>query len=146
MSRRFADANHLTLPNYRPDDPISYMCYLDANSLYTTCQSFSLPVGNFRFLTKSEIHAFDVNSVRDQSDRGYILKVDLKYPEHLHDSHWAYPLCPEHLTVEASMMSPETGVVFVRSPKNRQSLTSKEQQANNKMSVKIVNNKLRSER
>ena len=70
VSRRFAEANHPTLPNYRPEEPISYLCYLDANSLYATCQSFSLPVGDFRFLTQSEIDAFDVNSVSDQSDRG----------------------------------------------------------------------------
>jgi len=63
VSRRFAEANHPILPNYRPEEPISYLCYLDANSLYATCQSFSLPVGDFRFLTQSEIDAFDVNSV-----------------------------------------------------------------------------------
>jgi len=106
VSRRFAKANHPTLPNYRPEEPISYLCYLDANSMYATCQTFSLPVGDFRFLTQSEIDAFDVNSVSDQSDRGYILEVDLEYPEHLHDAHSAYPLCPEHLTGEASILSP----------------------------------------
>ena len=47
-----------------------------------------------------------MNSVSDQSDRGHILEVDLEYPEHLHDAHSAYPLCPEHLTVEASFLSP----------------------------------------
>jgi len=99
VSQRFAEANHPTLPNHRPEKPISYLRYLDANSLYATCQTFSLPVDDFRFLTQSEIDAFDVNSVSDQSDRGYILEVDLEYPEHLHDAHSAYPLCPEHLTV-----------------------------------------------
>ena len=73
VSRRFAEANHPTLPNYRPEDPISYLCYVDANSLYATCHLFSLPVGDLRFLTKSEIDAFDVNSVSDQSHRKYIL-------------------------------------------------------------------------
>jgi len=82
---RFAEANHPTLPNYRLEEPISYLCNLDANSLCATCQTFSLPVGDFRFLTQSEIDAFDVNSVSD---------------------HPAYSLCPEHLTVEASFVSP----------------------------------------
>ena len=102
VSRRFAEANHPTLPNYRPEEPISYLCYLDANSLYATCQTYSLPVRDFEFLTQSEIDVFDVNSVRDQSDRGYILEVDLEYP----DAHSAYPLWPEHLTVEVNLISP----------------------------------------
>jgi len=83
VSRRFAEANHPTLPNYRPEEPISYLCFLDANSLYATCQSFSLPVGDFRFLTQSEIDAFDMNSVSDQSDRGYILEVRYRIPRAL---------------------------------------------------------------
>jgi len=112
VSRRFAEANHPTLPNYRPEEQISYLCYLDANSLYATCQSFSLPVGDFRFLTQSEIDAFDVNSVSDQSDREYILEVNLEYPEHLHDAHSAYPLCPEHLSMEASFLSPTLEEIY----------------------------------
>jgi len=80
VSRRFAEANHPTLLNYRQEEPIPYLCYLDANYLYATCQTFSLPVGDFRFLTQSEIDAFDVNSVSDQLDRGYNLEVDLEYP------------------------------------------------------------------
>ena len=43
--------------------------------------------------------------VSDQSDRGYILEVNLSYRKHLNDAHSAYPLCSEHLTVEASMLS-----------------------------------------
>jgi len=49
---------------------------------------------------------FDVNSVSDQSVRGYILELDLSYPEHLRDTHSTYPLCPEHMTVEVSILSP----------------------------------------
>ena len=34
------------------------------------------------------------------SDKGYILEVDLEYPQELHESHNAYPLAPEQLVAQ----------------------------------------------
>ena len=33
----------------------------------------------------------------EENDKGYTLVVDLHYPEHSHDSHNDYSLCPEKL-------------------------------------------------
>ena len=38
---------------------------------------------------------FDVNSVSGNSPVGYILEVDLEYPEELHVLHNDYPLAPK---------------------------------------------------
>ena len=68
--------------------------------------SQALPVGNFRFLYQSELEEFDVSSAADDSETGYILECDLHYPDHLHPSHNDYPMAPEKLKIEHSMLSP----------------------------------------
>jgi len=93
------------MSDYDPDLPTSHLLYLDCNSLYTTCQSYPLPLGGFRFLTDDELGIFDVATVPDNSPVGYFIECDLHYPPHLHDLHNAYPLVPEHVKIEESMLS-----------------------------------------
>ena len=106
VAKRHARANVPDSPEYRPDEPPSYLAYWDCNSLYATCQTYSLPVGDFRFLTDEEIRTFDVHSVPADSSTGFILEINLRYPESLHDLHNAYPLAPDHLKIEEDMLSP----------------------------------------
>jgi len=105
VSQRHARANYPTLPDYRPDEPTSYLAYWDCNSLYVTCQMYSLPVGNFHFLGEAEIRSFDVSTVSADSPVGYVLEIDLKYPVELHEWHNAYPLAPEHVEIVDDMIS-----------------------------------------
>jgi len=105
VSQRYAKANFPDMSDYRPDLPTSHLLYLDCNSLYSTCQTYSLPVGGFRFLTESETVDFDVTAVPVVSETGYFVECDLHYPPHLHDAHNAYPLAPEHLHIDDDMLS-----------------------------------------
>ena len=47
----------------------------------------------------------DVNSISEKSPRGYILEVDLEYPDELHELHNDYPLAPEKLAIPYNMLS-----------------------------------------
>ena len=65
--------------------------YWDANNLYGWAMIQPMNVSDFNFLTKKEINEFNLNSISENSEIGYILECDLKYPEELHDLHNDYP-------------------------------------------------------
>ena len=52
-----------------------------------------LPYGGFKWW--KNVDNFDENSISENFPIGYILKVDLKYPEKLHLLQNDYPLAPE---------------------------------------------------
>ena len=60
-----------------------------------------LPYGGFKWL--KYIDEFDVNSISEKILIGYILKVDLEYPEKLHLLHNDYPLAPEKVAIPYDM-------------------------------------------
>ena len=62
-----------------------------------------LPYEKFEWL--KNIDGFDVMSINEKSDIGYILEVDLEYPKELHELHNDYPLAPEKLAVSSDMLS-----------------------------------------
>ena len=77
----------------------SYVLYADANNLYGWAMMKPLPIGNFEWITKQEFNF-------DNAEKGFILEIDLEYPEHLHDLHNGYPLAPESLEVQDDWLSP----------------------------------------
>ena len=65
--------------------------------------SIYLPSGRFKWL--KNVDGFDVNSINEQSPKGYILEVDLGGPDKLHVLHYGYPLASEKLAIPYEMLS-----------------------------------------
>ncbi|CAB4024062.1 Gastrula zinc finger, partial [Paramuricea clavata] len=106
ISNRFSKANNPYVPDYDPHQDSSYVTYLDANNLYGWAMSQPLPTGEFDWLNEKEISNLDITQITDDSEEGYILEVDLKYPKELHDLHNDYPLAPEKMKICPEMLSP----------------------------------------
>ena len=62
-----------------------------------------LPYRGFKWL--KNIDKFDITSISDKSPIGYILEVDLEYPDELHELHNDFPLAPEKFAVSNDMLS-----------------------------------------
>ena len=71
--------------NFHDDTkPSKYVMYFDTNNLYGWAMSQYLPYSEFKWLSQKEIDKCDVNAINENSMDGYILKVDLKYPDESH--------------------------------------------------------------
>ena len=103
--QRYAKANNPYLYDYDPDKETSYILYLDANNLYGWAMSQPLPVGNFRWIRKVPTEK-QIMSWQVKRKTGFILEVDLEYPQELHDKHNSYPLAPETTQVPEDWYSP----------------------------------------
>ena len=103
IANRYAEANKKYMKNYDPKKPPKFINYLDMNRLYGWVMGGYLPYGGFKWL--KNVDGFDVNSISEKSPIGYILEVDLEYPEKLHLLHNDYPLASEKLAIPYEMLS-----------------------------------------
>ncbi|XP_066600744.1 uncharacterized protein [Prorops nasuta] len=93
-SNTYAKANSKFLSNYNSSESSRYLMYFDVNNLYSWAMSQALPFEHFKWVENCE--NFKVNDYAGDSDTGYIIEVDLSYPEKIHDLQRDLPICPEN--------------------------------------------------
>lgn len=103
-SERLFEANNPLLPNFDPTKPITFGVFLDSNSLYggIMLRCF-LPLKNFSMDTQVSLD--QILQTPEDSQFGYILEVDINYPEYLHDEHEDFPLAPNKQTIDEVLLS-----------------------------------------
>ena len=62
-----------------------------------------LPYGQFKWFNQKEVDEFCLNSIRENSSDWYILEVDLKYFDELHELYNDYPLAREKHEISHNM-------------------------------------------
>ena len=98
---RYAKANNKYMNNYDKNKESSYIQYLDANNLYGWAMSQKLPVNGFKWVKNtSKIDEEFIKNYDEDSDKGYILEVDVKYPRKLHDLHSDLPFLPKRIKID----------------------------------------------
>ena len=103
IAKRYANANNKYMNDYDPKKQSTFISYLDMNNLYGWAMSEHLPYEGFKWL--KNVDEFDMMSINEKSPIGYLLEVDLKYYDKLHELHNDYLLAPEKLAFSSDMLS-----------------------------------------
>ena len=101
-THRYANANNKYMKNYDKNKESTNLEYLDANNLYGWAMSQKLPVRNFKWIEKGDISKFNeafIKNYDEDSDKGYILEVDVKYPEKSCMLHSDLGFLPERMKI-----------------------------------------------
>ena len=83
----------------------STIIYIDANNLYGGSQEKPLPYDRYCWLSENDIKNFHPLEVDLNGKIGYILEVDLEYPEKYHYHHSDFPLAPENSVISLDDLS-----------------------------------------
>ena len=98
---RYEKANNKYIQNYDKNEESSFLEYLDANNLYGWAMSQPLPVDSFKFVKNvSKIDEEFIKNYDEDSDKGYILEVDVEYPKNLHGLHSDLSFLPERMKID----------------------------------------------
>ena len=104
VSHRKYEANNPTVAGYDSSKPTTWLRYDDANNLYGWAMTQCLPTSNFLWGDPLLWNEARIAAIKPDDLTGAMFEVDLEYPNHLHDAHNDYPLCPEKM--KAPMLSP----------------------------------------
>ena len=100
FAKRKFEANNTYLPTYNSSQKQTFGFFIDANNLYGGIkEKFPLPSKNFVLKREGEVDLQEILNTPSDSPVGYVLEVDLHYPDHLHDLYTDFPLAPTKETI-----------------------------------------------
>ena len=97
---RYAKASNKYMKNHDRKIESSFLEYLDANNLYGWPMCKKLPVSDFKWVDDLSIFTEDfIKNYDENSDKGYILEVDVEYPENIRVLHSDLLFLPERMKI-----------------------------------------------
>ena len=93
---RYAKANKKYMNNYDKRKIISYLRYLDVNTLLVLAMSHKLPLDGFKWV--KDLFRFNEDFIRnydENSNERYFLELDVEYPKKLFRLHKDFPFLPK---------------------------------------------------
>ena len=99
---RYAKANNKYMGDqYDADEESSYLQYLDANNLYGWAMSQELPTHRFKWITDvKDFTTGNIGRLVKKNKHGYLLEVNVDYPQELHDKHNDFPFLAEKMKIK----------------------------------------------
>ena len=95
--RKYASANNKYIGDkFNPNEDTTYLQYLDANNLYGCAMSQLLPTGGFKW---TDVNPNKTSELATQTDKGYLLEVNVSYPKELHNPHNDLPFMCETMEI-----------------------------------------------
>ena len=88
---------------YVISDDNKKILYIDANNLYGHSMSQPLPYDEIKF--DNTVKLEDILNTPDDSDIGYFIEVDLKYPDNIKQKTMNFPFCPENKKINPDNFS-----------------------------------------
>ena len=79
--------NKYTSDRFDPGKESHYLYYLGANNLYGWVMSGNLPAGGFKWIKNPEKLKDNISKLAKEAGKGYLLDVDVSYPDNMHDLH-----------------------------------------------------------
>ena len=97
---RYAKANKKYMKKYNKDEEKAFLQYLDDNNSYGWAMSQKLSVNGFKWnKNMSQFNEESIKNCDEDSNKGYILEADVKYPKNLHGLHEDLPFLPERMKI-----------------------------------------------
>ena len=98
---RYVKVNNKYVKNCDENKESSYIQYLEASNLHGWAMAQKLPVNGFKWVKNtSKIDEEFIKNYDKDSDKEYILEVEVKYPRKLHDSHSDLPFLPKRMKID----------------------------------------------
>ena len=124
---RYAKASNKYMRDYNKDEEESFLQYVDSNTnnLYGFAMIQPLSVDGLKWKKKtSKFNEDFIKNYDENSNKGYMLTVNVEYPKNLHDLHSDLPFLPEKIKINkysklvCNLHDKNNYVVYIRALKH----------------------------